>query len=52
MKISSLFGSGCVVTMDCVVKLIRKDMLDPINCKMMIEKDIIPLQRVSTSSLF
>lgn len=37
--------SGCVVTMDCVEKLIKKDMLDPINGKQMTEKDIIPLQR-------
>jgi hypothetical protein len=38
---------GCVVTMDCVEKLIKKDMLDPINSKKMTEKDIIVLQRVS-----
>lgn len=37
--------SGCVVTMDCVEKLIKKDMLDPINSKKMTEKDIIVLQR-------
>ncbi|KAH3727663.1 nitric oxide synthase-interacting protein-like [Dreissena polymorpha] len=37
--------SGCVVTLDCVEKLIKKDMLDPINGKKMTEKDIIPLQR-------
>lgn len=37
--------SGCVVTMECVEKLIKKDMLDPINGKKMTEKDIIPLQR-------
>ncbi|XP_045175172.1 nitric oxide synthase-interacting protein-like [Mercenaria mercenaria] len=37
--------SGCVVTMDCVEKLIKKDMLDPINSKKMTEKDIIQLQR-------
>lgn len=37
--------SGCVVTMDCVEKLIKKDMLDPINGKPLTEKDIIILQR-------
>ena len=42
--------SGCVVTMDCVEKLIKKDMLDPINSKKMTEKDIIVLQRVSNHS--
>lgn len=39
-----LATSGCVVTMECVEKLIKKDMLDPINGKQMKEKDIIPLQ--------
>jgi len=37
--------SGCVVTMDCVEKLIKKDMLDPINSQKLKETDIIPLQR-------
>ena len=32
--------------MECVEKLIKKDMLDPINGKKMKEKDIIPLQMV------
>ncbi|CAH1786706.1 unnamed protein product [Owenia fusiformis] len=42
--------SGCVVTMDCVEKLIKKDnpMLDPINGKPLRDKDIIPLQRGAT----
>ena len=35
-----------MVTMECVEKLIKKDMLDPINGKQMKEKDIIPLQMV------
>ena len=34
------------MTMECVEKLIRKDMLDPINGKHMKEKDIIQLERV------
>ena len=34
------------MTMECVEKLIRKDMLDPINGKHMKDKDIIQLERV------
>ena len=40
--------SGSVVTIECVEKLIKKDMLDPINGKKMTDKDIIPLQRGSS----
>lgn len=40
--------SGNVVTIECVEKLIKKDMLDPINGKKMTDKDIIPLQRGSS----
>jgi len=40
--------SGSVVTMECVDKLIRKDMLDPINGQKLSEKDIILLQRGGT----
>ncbi|KAI2799034.1 hypothetical protein RDWZM_006775 [Blomia tropicalis] len=40
--------SGSVVTQECVDKLIRKDMVDPINGKEMKESDIIPLQRGGT----
>ncbi|ESO12630.1 hypothetical protein HELRODRAFT_159202 [Helobdella robusta] len=40
--------SGSVVTMECVEKIIRKDMIDPINGKKMKEKDIIPLHRGAT----
>ncbi|KAK2164014.1 hypothetical protein LSH36_70g02046 [Paralvinella palmiformis] len=40
--------SGTVVTVECVEKLIRKDMLDPINGKKLTEKDIIHLQRGAT----
>lgn len=39
-----LTTSGCVVTMECVEKLIKKDMLDPINGKKLKERDIIQLQ--------
>lgn len=45
VPVAVLRTSGCVVTMECVEKLIKKDMLDPINGKKMTEKDIIPLQR-------
>lgn len=37
--------SGTVVTMECVEKIIKKDMVDPTNNKKLREKDIIPLQR-------
>ncbi|XP_053213750.1 nitric oxide synthase-interacting protein homolog isoform X2 [Panonychus citri] len=40
--------SGSVVTMDCIVKIIRKDMIDPTNGKPLKDKDIIPLQRGGT----
>ena len=39
--------SGCVVTLECVEKLIKKDMLDPINSQPLKSSDIITLQRVS-----
>lgn len=32
--------------MECVEKIIKKDMIDPINGKKLTDKDIIPLQRV------
>jgi len=32
--------------MECVEKIIKKDMVDPMNGKKLAEKDIIPLQRV------
>lgn len=38
--------SGVVVTMECVEKLVRKDMSDPMTGDKLKEKDIIPLQRV------
>lgn len=37
--------SGNVVTMECVEKIIKKDMTDPTNGKKLTEKDIIPIQR-------
>ncbi|BFZ04984.1 hypothetical protein BsWGS_08023 [Bradybaena similaris] len=37
--------SGAVVTMECVEKIISKDMLDPISGQKLKDKDIIPLQR-------
>ncbi|XP_071460228.1 nitric oxide synthase-interacting protein isoform X2 [Marmota flaviventris] len=40
--------SGAVVTLECVEKLIRKDMVDPVNGDKLTERDIIVLQRGGT----
>ncbi|XP_034030045.1 nitric oxide synthase-interacting protein [Thalassophryne amazonica] len=40
--------SGTVVTQECVEKLIKKDMIDPVSGDKLSEKDIIPLQRGGT----
>ncbi|XP_029440547.1 nitric oxide synthase-interacting protein [Rhinatrema bivittatum] len=40
--------SGAVVTLECVEKLIKKDMVDPINGEKLTDKDIIVLQRGGT----
>ncbi|KAM9299170.1 nitric oxide synthase-interacting protein [Gastrophryne carolinensis] len=40
--------SGSVVTLECVEKLIKKDMIDPISGDKLTEKDIIVLQRGGT----
>jgi nitric oxide synthase-interacting protein len=40
--------SGSVVTMECVEKIIKKDMVDPINRKKLTDKDIVPLERGAT----
>jgi len=32
--------------MECIEKIIKKDMIDPTNGKKLTDKDIIPLQRV------
>ncbi|KAJ8251096.1 hypothetical protein GJAV_G00217210 [Gymnothorax javanicus] len=40
--------SGAVVTMECVERLIRKDMTDPVTGDKLTDKDIIPLQRGGT----
>ncbi|XP_054732957.1 nitric oxide synthase-interacting protein homolog [Anastrepha obliqua] len=40
--------TGDVVTMECVGKLIRKDMIHPLTNQKLSEKDIIPLQRGGT----
>lgn len=40
--------SGAVVTMECVEKLIKHDMVDPINGAKLAEKDIIAIQRGGT----
>lgn len=39
---------GAVVTEEAVEKIIRKDMLDPVNGKPLKEADLIPLQRGGT----
>ena len=36
-----------MVTLECVEKLIRKDMVDPVNGEKLTDQDIIVLQRVS-----
>ncbi|KAF6032780.1 NOSIP [Bugula neritina] len=43
-----LRDTGDVVTMECVEKLIKPDMRNPISGKILREKDIIPLQRGAT----
>uniref|UniRef100_UPI00398EFCCC nitric oxide synthase-interacting protein n=1 Tax=Pristiophorus japonicus TaxID=55135 RepID=UPI00398EFCCC len=40
--------SGAVVTMECVERLIKHDMVDPINEAKLTEKDIIQIQRGGT----
>lgn len=40
--------SGVVVTQECVEKLIKKDMIDPVSGAQLSEKDFIPLQRGGT----
>ncbi|XP_064545641.1 nitric oxide synthase-interacting protein homolog [Drosophila montana] len=40
--------TGDVVTMECVEKLIRKDMIHPLTDRKLKDKDIIPLQRGGT----
>ncbi|XP_070703960.1 nitric oxide synthase-interacting protein [Pempheris klunzingeri] len=40
--------SGSVVTQECVEKLIRKDMTDPVSGDKLSDRDIIPLQRGGT----
>ncbi|XP_008413284.1 nitric oxide synthase-interacting protein [Poecilia reticulata] len=43
-----LSPSGTVVTQECVEKLIKKDMTDPMSGAKLTERDIIPLQRGGT----
>uniref|UniRef100_A0A3Q3EAC0 Nitric oxide synthase-interacting protein n=1 Tax=Labrus bergylta TaxID=56723 RepID=A0A3Q3EAC0_9LABR len=40
--------SGCVVTQECVLKLIKKDMLDPVSGDKLTDRDIVFLQRGGT----
>lgn len=40
--------SGSVITIECIEKLIKKDMVDPISGQKLKEKDIIPLERGAT----
>nr|XP_048307042.1 nitric oxide synthase-interacting protein-like isoform X2 [Myodes glareolus] len=48
MPCAVLRPSGAVVTLECVEKLIRKDMVDPVNGDTLTERDIIMLQRGGT----
>ena len=43
--------SGSVVTAEAVEKIIKKDMIDPINGRKMQEKDLIYIQRVNKNFL-
>lgn len=43
-----LHTSGNIVTMECIEKLIKKDMIDPTNGMKLKDDDIIPLQRGGT----
>lgn len=43
-----LHTSGNIVTMECIEKLIKKDMIDPTNGMKLKDEDIIPLQRGGT----
>jgi len=40
--------SGCVITQDALERIVKKDMIDPINSKKLSERDIIPIQRGGT----
>jgi nitric oxide synthase-interacting protein len=48
MPLAVLRPTGDVVTMDCVEKVIKKDMLHPLTSQKLAEKDIILLQRGGT----
>lgn len=40
------------MTLECVERLIKKDMVDPVNGEKLTDKDIIVVQRVSSQPLF
>ncbi|XP_077413426.1 nitric oxide synthase-interacting protein isoform X4 [Vanacampus margaritifer] len=40
--------SGCVVTQECVERLIKMDMMDPVSGDKLSDNDIVPLQRGGT----
>ncbi len=46
LLITSIICRGDVVTMECVEKVIKKDMMHPLTGTKLTEKDIIPLERV------
>lgn len=48
----NLINRGDVVTMECVEKLIKKDMMHPLISQKLKEKDIISLERVSNEYIF
>lgn len=49
ISISVIYFRGAVVTAECAEKVIKKDMIDPINGKKMTESDFIYIQRVGTN---
>jgi nitric oxide synthase-interacting protein len=44
--------TGDVVTMECVEKIIKKDWIHPLTGLKLTEKDIIPMERVSTFGIW
>lgn len=47
-----VFDSGDVVTLECVEKIIKKDMIHPLTGQKLMENDIVIMQRVSIFFLF
>ena len=49
---TSITCRGDVVTLECVEKVIKKDMMHPLTGTKLTEKDIIPLERVIKLNVF